>query len=271
MIEEQKGIAEAENILEDLGFDLLPIKPFEVVDAISSGDFKVVMEKHNFSSEKILGKAQGNENAALIYLNENIPDPGRLNFTAGHEIGHVCMHIMPRKKMLFECGSKELYNPFDDPIERQANGFASGLLMPERLISDLTDGDINWENIGRISLECGSSREAAFRRSLLLTNEPFALIIHENGNFRRFVASDNFDFYIQKSPLSHDQKALLVDIDMNPYPSDFDELDASDWVNPNFRDSTLESLYVSSILLDRGFSYSLLTYDEDCFSNEYEE
>lgn len=266
MIEEQKGIAEAEQILEDLAFDLLPIVPSEVVRAISSDHFRVVMEVHEFNSEKILGKAQGNDSAALIYVNKNIPDPGRSNFTAAHEIGHVCMHIMPQKKMLFECGNRELSNPFDDPIERQANGFASGLLMPKKLINRLTDGDMNWENIYAVSSKCESSLEATFRRMLLLIREPFALVIHQKGNYKRFVSSQNFDFFINNSPLSTDQKELLVNVNEQLYPSDFDEVDALDWVNPHHRGDTIERLYVSSILLNEGYSYSLITYDDDCLS-----
>lgn len=268
MIEEQKGVAEAENILEELGFDALPIIPSDVVNAISSDDFRVVMEAHEFSSDKIMGKAEGNSNAALIYLNKNIPDKGRFNFTAAHEIGHVCMHIMPQRKMFFECGSKEIYNPFDDPIEKEANGFASGLLMPKQLITSLTDGDINWGNIHTISSECGSSLEATFRRLMLLNKEPFALVIHQNGNFKRFVASDNFDFFIEKLSLSGDQKDFLVDVKDDDFPSNFDETDASDWVNPSRAGYTLDSIFVSSILLSEDFSYSLLTYNDDCFIEE---
>lgn len=270
MVEEQKGIAEAEQILEELEFDLLPIIPSEVVSAISSDHFNVVLEVHEFSSEKILGKAQGNDSAALIYVNKNIPDQRRFNFTAAHEIGHVCMHIMPQKKMLFECGSKELTNPFNDPVERQANGFASGLLMPKKLISSITNGEINWENIYVISSKCESSLEATFRRMLLLNNQPVALVIHQNGTFRRFVPSQNFDFFINNSSLSTDQRELLVNVTEFPYPADFDEVDAMDWVNPYSKGVTIERLYVSSILLDKGFSYSLVTYDDDCLSEEDE-
>ena len=229
----------------------------------------MVMEVHDFSSEKILGKAKGNDSTALIYLNKNISNTGRFNFTAAHEIGHVCMHIMPQKKMSFECGSKELSNQFDDPIEQQANGFAAGLLMPKQLISGLTDGDINWQNIHTISYTCISSLEATFRRALLLTKESFALVIHRNGKYIRRVPSDNFGFYIDNWSLSPAQKELLVDVKGQLYPSDFDEVDASDWVNPQHRGDILESLYVSSILLNEGFSYSLLTYDDDCFSEQY--
>lgn len=270
MIEEQKGIFEAENTLEDLGVDRLPIVPSEIAGLISSKDFEVIMETHDFSSDKILGAAQGNNSKALIYLNKNIPDARRFNFTAAHEIGHVCMHIMPQEKMSFECGSKELSNPFDDPIEQQANGFASGLLMPKQLISGITDGEINWENIHTISSKCASSLEATFRRMLLLSKEPFALVIHRNGAYKRYVASDNFGFFIHNLPLSYDQKELFVDVSEQPYSSDFDEVEASDWVNPQHRGYMLQSLYVSSILLNEGFSYSLLTYNDDCFIEQHD-
>ena len=82
--------------------------------------------------------------------------------------------------------------------------------------------------------------------------------------------TDNFVFYINNPPLSSEQRELLVDVKEQPYPSDFDEVDASDWVNPHHRGDTLENIYVSSILLKDGFSYSLLTYDDDCFSDQYD-
>ena len=268
MIEEKKGITEAEDTLEGLGFDQLPIKPIEVVDAINSDDFKVVMETQNFQSEKILGKAQGNDSAALIYLNKNITDLGRFNFTAAHEIGHVCMHIMPQKIMQFECGTKDVFDPFNNPIERQANGFASGLLMPKYLVSKLVNGDINWNNIRIVSEACSSSLEATFRRNLLLTRDPLALVIHQHGKFKRFVASESFCFFIEKSTLSSTQRDLFIDVKHDEYPSDFDEVDASDWINPVHRGYKLASIYVSSIVLDRGFTYSLLTYDDDCYESE---
>ncbi len=267
MIEEQKGAAESENLLEDLGFDALPIAPSEVVAAINTDDFKVAMESKRFESDNILGKAIGNDQAALIYINSNIPDTGRYNFTAAHEIGHVCMHIMPQKKMSFECGTRELYNPFNDPIEKQANGFASGLLLPKYLISKLTDGDAHWKNIWKIADSCKSSLEATYRRLSYLDSSPSALIIHENGIFRRFVASENFDFYIERSPLSSEQKDLCVDVNDDNYPADFDTVDAADWINPSYKGTTLESIYSSSIILSEGFTYTILTYDDDCISD----
>ena len=268
MIEEQKGAADAEQLLEDLGFDKLPIIPSQVAETINCEDFRLILEEKDFESDSILGKAEGNSKAALIYVNANIPDQRRSNFTAAHEIGHVCMHIMPQKKLSFECGAKELYNPFDDPIEKEANGFASGLLMPKRLITCHSDGDVNWNNISRLSEICDASLEATYRRMSFLYKSPSALIIHVAGKFKRFVASPNFDFYIDRSTLSSEQLELAVNVKEDVYPSDFDTVDASDWINPKSKSICLESIYASTVLLNEGFTYTILTYDDDCISEE---
>ena len=206
MIEEQKGAMEAESLLESLGFDALPIIPIDVANSINCDDFRLVMEYQDFRSDKILGKAEGNSKGALIYINQNIPDIGRLNFTASHEIGHVCMHVIPQQKFSFECGKQELSDSYDDPIEKQANGFASGLLIPKRLIKQHSDCDISWKNIHTISQLCGASLEATYRRLSFLERTPSALVIHKDGNFKRFVTSQNFGFYVARTPLSSEQK-----------------------------------------------------------------
>ena len=69
MIQVQKGIAEAESLLEDLGYDKLPVRPFEVAQSIHSNDFKLSMELQPFDSDKILGRAEGNSKGALVYIN----------------------------------------------------------------------------------------------------------------------------------------------------------------------------------------------------------
>ncbi|OGT97313.1 MAG: hypothetical protein A2298_01805 [Gammaproteobacteria bacterium RIFOXYB2_FULL_38_6] len=270
MLEEQKGAAEAEELLEDLGFDTLPIIPKQVAEAIDCDTFRLIFEEKEFDSAGILGKAVGNDKGAIIYVNANISDKRRLNFTAAHEIGHVCMHIMQQKKMLFECGSKELNSSFDDPNEKEANGFASGLLMPKRLISQHSNGDLTWQNIANISEICDASLEAAYRRISFLENTPSALIIHKNGHFKRFVPSSEFDFHIERFPLSHDQQDLAIDIKEEPYPSDYEIVDASDWINPKSNGICLESIYASTILLNDGFTYTILTYDDDCILEDPE-
>lgn len=264
MIEEQKGAYEAENLLEELGFESLPINPIDVANQINCDGFKLVMEYKDFYSDSILGKAEGNSKGALIYINNKIPDAGRSNFTASHEIGHVCMHIMPEKKFNFECGLSQFSSSFDDPAEKEANGFASGLLMPRCLLEKQTNGDIDWKAINLISQLCTSSLEATYRRLSFLSKAPTALVIHQEGRFKRFVASEGFDFFISRTSLTDTQRDHAVDIKDEAYPSEFETVDAIDWVNPRRRDLSLEVIYVSTIVLNDGFTYTLLTYDDDC-------
>jgi len=267
MIEEQKGAYEAENLLEELGFESLPIEPMDVANSIHCDEFKLVMEYKEFHTDKILGKAEGNSKGALIYINNNIPDPGRSKFTAAHEIGHVCMHIVPQLKLSFECGNIELTNPYDDPIEKEANGFASALLMPKNLIQQYSNGEVNWKEIKSLSRHCGASLEATYRRLSFLDKSPSALVIHQNCNFKRFVASSNFEHYINKSPLSAEQRTIAADVANEPYPEDFDTVDASDWVSTRTGTDSLARIYSSTISLKDGISYTLLSYDDDCLAD----
>ncbi|MFM2318430.1 MAG: hypothetical protein RLZZ215_1051, partial [Pseudomonadota bacterium] len=262
MIEEKKGAYEAEQLLEELGFDTLPISPWKVAESIDCDDFRLVLEKKDFYSKNILGKAEGNSKGALIYINANIPDSRRLNFTVSHEIGHVCMHIMPQKKLSFECGDKELLDFFNTPIEKEANGFASGLLMPKSLISQYSDGGVNWRNIALISELCATSLEATYRRMSVLDSFPSALVVHQNGKFKRFVATPNFGFRIEKTVLASYQLALASVIKDESYPSGYEMVDASDWIDPSFKGTTLEKIYSSTIILNGGFTYTLLGYDD---------
>lgn len=268
MLEEQKGAYEAENLLEELGFESLPINPIEVANNIDCEGFRLVMEYKEFLSDSILGKAEGNSKGALIYINSNIPDIGRSNFTASHEIGHVCMHIIPKRKFEFECGAKQLSNSFDDPIEKEANGFASGLLMPKHLVQKETNGDLDWKTINAISDLCSSSLEATYRRLSYLSKRPSALVIHKDDKFKRFVASENFNFYLSRTPLTNNQKSLAVDIKDEAYPAEFDTVDAIDWVNPYFKGMRLNAIYTSTLILNDGFTYTLLTYDDECLLDE---
>lgn len=150
MIKKQRGAIEAEDLLEDLGIDSLPVDPFEIASLVDNPSFRVVFNLVPYDAKSILGKAIGNDSGAVVDINSNIPDEGRLNFTAAHELGHVCMHIMPGSKTSFECGKQQLQSSHDDPFEKEANEFASALLMPEKLINELTDKNINWKNIKHI-------------------------------------------------------------------------------------------------------------------------
>lgn len=265
MTNEQYGASQAESLLEDIGFDCLPIRPQEVVSHINDDAFRVEMHFIGFSSASILGHAQGNESGAMIAINAGIPDPRRMNFTAAHEVGHVCLHIMEGKKRSFECAQDMFSSQYDDPYEREANGFASGLLMPRGLISKVSSLDVNWREVQSLVKLCETSREVTLRRLFALKPRmPYALVIHQNKQFKRFVKTDSFEFYLDRSPLSDRQLAACSDGKGSDLPEDMELVDAVDWVVPKSKYSKISEIYASSICLDEGFVYTLLHYDDEC-------
>jgi Zn-dependent peptidase ImmA (M78 family) len=261
--EERKGAQEAEDLIEDLGFDALPIVPEEFASAISGDHYKLDFQYQHFNETELLGSAVGDSEAAVVRVNSNISGPGRKNFTAAHELGHVCMHIMPGTNLEFSCGPSEFYDPYNDPVEKEANGFAAGLLMPSKLIKQVCDGDVNWANIKRVTDESGASLEAAARRLITLSRDSVTMVIHKDGKFVRWLPCDRFDAYFIRSPLSEDQLDLCMNGRSNEFYDDFEEVDAEDWVRSKVGTEFLETIHSSSIALERGFVYTLLRYDEE--------
>ena len=267
MIEEQLGVSVAEELLEDLGIESLPIDPFEIAKLIDDPSFRLVFNLVAYDAPSILGKAIGNDLGAVVDINSNIQDTGRINFTAAHELGHVCMHIMNGAKLNFECGSKQLQSSYNDPYEKEANGFASALLMPKESINQLIDHEINWFNIKLVKDSCKTSLESTFRRLSNIYNQNCALIIHRDGKFNRFVTSPNFEAYIDRQDLSETQLEQCADGLNDEFTRNFDESLPAGWLKPKIKSKTLHKIYTSSISLTNGFVYTLVKYDDGCFYN----
>ena len=262
MTEEQKGIETAEEIIESLGITKLPICPEEVAHKINGPSFRLELLYEPFDGEDFLGVAIGHAKAAIIKINDRITDIGRKNFTAAHELGHVCMHIAEESnKDTFRCGSNEL-RAYDDPYEKEANAFASALLMPQNLILDIIDGQLNWSNIDKVSKACGTSIEATFRRLNKIIDTPAALIVHHNGTQKRFTPFDDSNFYLNKRFLEQDYLNSCPDAPRVGYPNTFNIEKFTDWVSVSNGATHPQNIQVSTILMDDGYSYTLLTYSD---------
>lgn len=75
---------------------------------------------------------KGNNNQVYIMINENINNIGRKNFTIAHELGHYFLEHQLKENKIF-CTNNDIIEEglLNDPIEKEANYFASCLLMPE--------------------------------------------------------------------------------------------------------------------------------------------
>ena len=82
----------------------------------------------------------------LITIDKNIKEEGRKNFTIAHEVGHYYL----QKAREFICKKSDFYYflSTQDP-EKEANIFASELLMPEEWIKEF----VKWKNEAKETVE----------------------------------------------------------------------------------------------------------------------
>lgn len=78
---------------------------------------------------------KGNNGQTYIMVNHSIENIGRKNFTIAHELGHYFLsHSLTQGRVY--CLDSQIVEEgvFHDPIEQEANHFASCFLMPEEKI-----------------------------------------------------------------------------------------------------------------------------------------
>lgn len=88
------------------------------------------------ASDSFIGAlTDGNNGVKYIMVNKNISNEGRKNFTIAHELGHYFLKHNLHDNALFctdDFVAEDKY--LNNPIEREANYFATCLLMPENKI-----------------------------------------------------------------------------------------------------------------------------------------
>ena len=104
-------------------------KKFETIMAAENIKFRTITAKDNF-----LGIfTHANNGQAYIMVNDNITNDGRRHFTIAHELGHYFLCHELKNGQCFDADILEDGTAVD-AIEREANYFASCLLMPESKI-----------------------------------------------------------------------------------------------------------------------------------------
>ena len=249
-----KAKTEAETLLEELGFTNLPILIEDVCQKIGSID---IIEK-NMSSNEFNGISIGNESNVKILINNNIDNRHRKRFTKAHELGHAILHIFTGKQSKFQCSNNDItYNGNDNSkYEKEANVFASSLLMPSKLIEQkIHSNDLSWKVIQDIQNMCDVSLEAAARRVINVSKESCCLIIHKSKTMWTPIKSNSFDIYINTQPFPSN---LDYSDESGNFPDTLEECDAMDW-----RIDSEMRLYYSSIHNDEFKRTMTLLFIED--------
>lgn len=105
---------------------------YKVFNDIMSSE-KIKFREIPSVSDKFVGAlTKGNNDQVYIIINKNIDNIGRKHFTIAHELGHYFLQHQLHQNSIF-CNNKDILEQGhqSNPIEREANYFASCLLMPD--------------------------------------------------------------------------------------------------------------------------------------------
>lgn len=161
----------------------------------------VVIEKELDNCD---GKLITYDGVDLIFVNKNLKEETSKKFTIAHELGHheISKHRSVLKHGLCVSTFKLNYNPSSFQ-EKEANDFASSLLMPKKLFQEYSDElEISGETIKKISEKFNVSLTAAALRYLKIGKIPICVIMVKNGRIEWAFCSDYFRLkYIEKGKL----------------------------------------------------------------------
>jgi len=105
---------------------------FKLFDDIFFGENIKYKEVNSQNPEFVGALTQGINGQKYIMVNANIDNIGRKNFTIAHELGHLFLKHKLKENYNY-CSINDISEEgqHNDPIEREANYFASCFLMPE--------------------------------------------------------------------------------------------------------------------------------------------
>lgn len=178
-LEYQDKITPLERIIEDEGLSVF-------YDSYGKGTFDGMTFYEN-------GKFYIHINTDL----GNRHDSPRGRFTLAHELGHyyIDSHRIGLKKGLLEPHQSRTNQKQFNQIERQADFFASNLLMPqERFDKDIYRKKFSIELIDYLKNEFNVSRTACAFRFADIGNHSIMIVYAEGGKVRWYHCSEDFKY-----------------------------------------------------------------------------
>jgi hypothetical protein len=170
----------AEDLLKDPNFTQAPIDPL----AIAAGERPLLIAKGGDLGGLFDGQLEFNRSKGrfLLFFNTKYDHADgrhhpRTRFSIGHELGHF---YIAEHRAYLEGGGKShrSRNEFaaDAGIEREADAFAAGLLLPRQLLVPRLRGrEITARLLGQVVEEFQASRVASASRCVDVTDQPCAL------------------------------------------------------------------------------------------------
>ena len=176
-IDEARCRRAARAVLGECGLSQLPVRPEGICRR------KGIHYSHDAElPEGIWGALMRKDGEFVILVSVNCPTAEHRRFSAAHELGHY--HLPGHLEALLGSGVHHSgpSHSSTDPLEQEANAFASELLMPEPLVrSILSHTDIGLPSVRALAEGCETSFTAAAIRYSQLTPDPVAIVLSHKG------------------------------------------------------------------------------------------
>lgn len=174
----------------EFGFESFPIDPFE----IAAGE-DIFIEEHPASQPGVSGGIIFDQTSVGIFYSTAIKNPGFHRFTIGHELGHYFLPGHPEE--ILKTGplhaSSAGFTAGGRPIEIEADHFASGLLLPGRLVRGVLDeAQLGLAGIEQLALQSECSLTASAIRAAECSPYPMAVVVSRDDRISYGFMSDGF-------------------------------------------------------------------------------
>lgn len=176
-----------EQVAIEHGQTALHVDPFAIAKA-----HDILIEAKPEASGGVSGMLlRHGDNFGIIYAT-HISNEGFQRFSIAHELGHYFLdgHV---DQILADTGAHVSKAGFtsSDPIEMEADSFASGLLMPAKLFRKaMTETATGMTAIEKLSTECKTSLTATAIRYAELCSDAVAVVVSSNDQVDLCVLSE---------------------------------------------------------------------------------
>lgn len=175
---EAAAVQAAAATVNEYGFTRLPVCPFDIARRLG-----FVVASRDYGERGVTGCLMRVGNEFGIYYSSHIDNDGLIRFTVAHELGHYFLpgHV----EALFASGTSTHLSRggfvSKDRYERQADRYASALLMPRHLfVPALQETDPGLPAVQTLSEKCRTSLTATAIRYAKLAEDAVAVIVSSN-------------------------------------------------------------------------------------------
>lgn len=179
-----------EQTAREFGFDSFPVDPFDIAEQSD-----ILVEAKDPQIEGVSGCIIINDDGVGIIYSTRVRSLGFRRFTVAHELGHYFLEGHPAE--IEASGgfhaSRAGFTQGTSSIELEADHFASGLLMPTRLVKEVLSSEgVGMPGITALSLDAETSLTSAAIRAAECAPYPVAVIVSQGENVCYGFLSESF-------------------------------------------------------------------------------